>query len=125
MTQWSGFILVKPNLTPYFKPDFFHLDHVRLPSHVNVMVTRAMVVVFTELEIERVCFGHITTVCCPLTESDLYPFGEDVDDSKVQINTEDGNSPYITPPIHFPFMGKLYDRIYVSLSFFSISYIKM
>lgn len=63
----------------------------------------------------RVCFRQITTVCCPLIESVLYPFGEDVGDSKVQINTEDGNSPYITPPIDFPFMEKLYDRIYVSL----------
>lgn len=67
----------------------------------------------------RVCFRHIT-VCCPLIESDLYPYGEDVGDSEVQINTEDGNSPYITPPIDFPFMGKLYDRIYVSLSFLDI-----
>lgn len=70
--------------------------------------------------IVRVCFRHIATVCCPLIESDLYPFGEDVGDSEVQINTEDGNSPYITPPMDFPFMGKLYDRIYVSLSFLDI-----
>lgn len=67
-----------------------------------------------------VCFRHIATVRCLLIESDLYPFGEDVGDSEVQINTEDGNSPYITPPIDFPFMGKLYDRIYVSLSFLDI-----
>lgn len=68
----------------------------------------------------RVCFRHITTVCCPLLESDLYPFGEDVGDSEVQINSEDGNSPYITPPVDFPFMGKLYDRIYVSPSLLDI-----
>ncbi len=30
------------------------------------------------------------------------------------MDTGDGNSPYITPPMGFPFMGKLYDRVYVS-----------
>lgn len=62
-----------------------------------------------------VYFRCIIAVFCPQIESNLYPFGEDVGDSEVQINTEDGNSPYITPPIDFPFMGKLYNRIYVSL----------
>lgn len=60
-------------------------------------------------------FTHITLVFCPLIESNLYPYGEDVGDSEVQINSEDGNSPYVTPPISFPFMGKLFDRIFVSL----------
>ncbi|XP_061646282.1 mucin-4-like [Phyllopteryx taeniolatus] len=30
------------------------------------------------------------------------------------MDTKDGNSPYIKPPIGFPFLGKLYDRIYFS-----------
>lgn len=41
--------------------------------------------------------------------------------------TEDGNSPYITPPTGFPFMGKLYDRVYVSsdaMIYNSTDYIK-
>lgn len=49
------------------------------------------------------------------TESNLFPYGEEVGDKGVKLDTEDGNSPYITPPLGFPFMGKLYDRIYVSL----------
>ncbi|XP_041922108.1 mucin-like protein isoform X4 [Alosa sapidissima] len=48
------------------------------------------------------------------TESDLYPFGEEVGDTGVSITTADGNSPYISPPMGFPFMGKLYDRLYFS-----------
>lgn len=47
-------------------------------------------------------------------ESDLFPFGEEVGDAEVKIDTEDGNSPYITPPLGYPFLGKLYYRIYVS-----------
>ncbi|XP_075903434.1 uncharacterized protein LOC142902350 [Nelusetta ayraudi] len=47
-------------------------------------------------------------------ESNLFPFGEEVGDAEVQIDKEDGNSPYITPPLGFPFLGKLYDRIYFS-----------
>lgn len=50
----------------------------------------------------------------PPIESKLFPFGEEVGDKEVKIDTEDGNSPYITPPMGFPFMGKLYDRIHVS-----------
>ncbi|KAI4888646.1 hypothetical protein NFI96_027076 [Prochilodus magdalenae] len=30
------------------------------------------------------------------------------------MSTADGNSPYITPPVGFPFMGKLYDRLFFS-----------
>ncbi|XP_008274757.1 fibrillin-1 [Stegastes partitus] len=47
-------------------------------------------------------------------EGTLYPYGADASDKKVKIDTEDGNSPYIIPPIGFPFLGKLYDRIYFS-----------
>ncbi|CAG6017969.1 unnamed protein product [Menidia menidia] len=56
------------------------------------------------------------TVCRILsqTESTLYPFGAEAGDKDVVIDTEDGNSPYITPPVGFPFMGKMYNRIYFS-----------
>jgi len=50
----------------------------------------------------------------PPTESTLYPFGAEAGDKEMKIDTEDGNSPYITPPMGFPFMGKMYDRVYVS-----------
>ena len=49
------------------------------------------------------------------TESDLYPFGPVVGDWGVKVAIADGNSPYITPPNGFPFMGKLYDRVFVSV----------
>ncbi|XP_039995969.1 fibrillin-2 isoform X3 [Xiphias gladius] len=57
-----------------------------------------------------------STVCRRMAqkESNLYPFGSEVGDKGVQVDTEDGNSPYITPPMGFPFMGKLYDRVYFS-----------
>ncbi|KAM9727935.1 uncharacterized protein ACNS7B_018224 isoform 2-T2 [Menidia menidia] len=48
------------------------------------------------------------------SESTLYPFGAEAGDKDVVIDTEDGNSPYITPPVGFPFMGKMYNRIYFS-----------
>ncbi|XP_061913861.1 mucin-like protein [Entelurus aequoreus] len=48
------------------------------------------------------------------SESNIYPFGAEVGDTRINMDTEDGNSPYIKPPIGFPFMGKLYDRIYFS-----------
>ncbi|XP_062320510.1 mucin-like protein [Osmerus eperlanus] len=48
------------------------------------------------------------------SESDLYPFGPEVGDWGVKVAIADGNSPYITPPIGFPFMGKLYDRVFFS-----------
>ncbi|XP_071235670.1 fibrillin-1 [Salvelinus alpinus] len=55
------------------------------------------------------------TVCTELAkESDLYPFGDEVGDIGVWLDTKDGNSPYITPPLGFPFIGKLYDRVYFS-----------
>ncbi|KAG7229887.1 hypothetical protein INR49_009604 [Caranx melampygus] len=47
-------------------------------------------------------------------ESNLLPFGAEVGDKGVKVDTQDGNSPYITPPMGFPFMGKLYDRVYFS-----------
>ncbi|KAM8858714.1 uncharacterized protein AB9W97_019143 [Spinachia spinachia] len=48
------------------------------------------------------------------SESSLYPFGPKVGDKGLRIDAEDGNSPYITPPMGLPFMGKLYDRVYFS-----------
>ncbi|KAK5882024.1 hypothetical protein CesoFtcFv8_020658 [Champsocephalus esox] len=48
------------------------------------------------------------------SESSLYPFGDEVGDKGVNMDSADGNSPYITPPIGFPFMGKLYYRVYFS-----------
>lgn len=56
---------------------------------------------------------HLIVYAIPL-ESNLYPFGAEVGDKGIKMDTEDGNSPYITPPMGFPFMGKLYDRVYVS-----------
>ncbi|XP_057703561.1 fibrillin-3 [Corythoichthys intestinalis] len=55
-------------------------------------------------------------VVCNIThnESILYPFGAEVGDRQIHMDTKDGNSPYILPPIGFPFMGKLCDRIYFS-----------
>jgi len=49
------------------------------------------------------------------TESYLYPFGEEVGDAALPITVADGNSPYITPPAGFPFMGRLYERLFVSM----------
>ncbi|XP_034537476.1 mucin-like protein [Notolabrus celidotus] len=48
------------------------------------------------------------------SESILYPFGAEVGDKGVKIDVEDGNSPYINPPMGFPFLGKLYERVYFS-----------
>ncbi|XDV50742.1 hypothetical protein PO909_019757, partial [Leuciscus waleckii] len=50
----------------------------------------------------------------PQMESYLYPFGEEVGDAELPITVADGNSPYITPPAGFPFMGKLYERLFFS-----------
>ncbi|KAF3708555.1 Fibrillin-2 Fibrillin-2 C-terminal peptide [Channa argus] len=47
-------------------------------------------------------------------ESTLYPFGAEVGDKAVKMDSEDGNSPYITPPMGFPFKGKMYERVYFS-----------
>lgn len=55
------------------------------------------------------------------TESQLFPFGSEVGDDLVDINSEDGNSPYITPPMGFPFIGKLYSRVFVSKRSHSIN----
>lgn len=59
-------------------------------------------------------FYCLTFFVHPSKESNLFPFGEEAGDAEVKIDTEDGNSPYITLPLGFPFLGKLYYRIYVS-----------
>ncbi|XP_067277091.1 uncharacterized protein si:ch73-105b23.6 [Pseudorasbora parva] len=48
------------------------------------------------------------------SESSLYPFGKEAGDAELPITVADGNSPYIIPPAGFPFMGKLYDRLFFS-----------
>ncbi|XP_054885376.1 mucin-like protein [Poeciliopsis prolifica] len=48
------------------------------------------------------------------SESSLYPYGAEAGDREVKIETEDGNSPYIAPPAGFPFMGKLFHRVFFS-----------
>ncbi|XP_039639005.1 mucin-like protein [Perca fluviatilis] len=60
------------------------------------------------------CLGGFTGNGKNCSESNLYPFGAEVGDKGVKMDTEDGNSPYITPPMGFLFMGKLYDRVYFS-----------
>ncbi|XP_017318641.1 fibrillin-2 isoform X1 [Ictalurus punctatus] len=47
-------------------------------------------------------------------ENVLYPWGLEVGDVRLPLSTADGNSPYITPPVGFPFMGKLYERLFFS-----------
>ncbi|XP_064173635.1 fibrillin-2 isoform X2 [Anguilla rostrata] len=56
------------------------------------------------------------TLCHLLTrkESELYPFGKEVGDGHVKASGADTNSPYITPPMGFPLLGKMYDRLYFS-----------
>lgn len=58
---------------------------------------------------------HRLTDCVSPLESDLYPYGDETGDVGVEVDVADGNSPYITPPMGFPFMGKLYHRVYVSI----------
>ncbi|XP_016355982.1 mucin-like protein [Sinocyclocheilus anshuiensis] len=48
------------------------------------------------------------------SESDLYPFGEEAGDAGLPKTEADGNSPYISPPAGFPFMGKIYERLFFS-----------
>ncbi|XP_042592312.1 fibrillin-3-like [Cyprinus carpio] len=48
------------------------------------------------------------------SESDLYPFGEEASDAGLPKTEADGSSPYITPPAGFPFMGKIYERLFFS-----------
>ncbi|XP_049927762.1 mucin-like protein [Epinephelus moara] len=48
------------------------------------------------------------------SESSLYPFGAEVGDTDIKMDTEDGNSPFITLPMRFPFLEKSYARIYFS-----------
>ncbi|XP_069036121.1 uncharacterized protein [Lepisosteus oculatus] len=47
-------------------------------------------------------------------ESVLYPYGETVGDRTVQAAGADVTSPYIVPPMGFPFLGSLWDRLYFS-----------
>ncbi|CAJ1066921.1 fibrillin-1 [Xyrichtys novacula] len=63
------------------------------------------------------CSCPQTSTMCRMmiqNESNVYPFGAEVGDAAVQVDAEDGNSPYINPPMGFPFLGKLYDRVYFS-----------
>ncbi|XP_055358339.1 mucin-like protein isoform X2 [Betta splendens] len=48
------------------------------------------------------------------SESSLFPYGAEPGDAEIKMSSADGNSPYITPSMGFPFLGKLYDRIYFS-----------
>ncbi|XP_043991780.1 mucin-like protein [Gambusia affinis] len=48
------------------------------------------------------------------SEGSLFPYGAEAGDKEVKIEAEDGNSPYIAPKAGFPFMGKLYDRVFFS-----------
>ncbi|KAI5108251.1 fibrillin-2 isoform X1, partial [Silurus meridionalis] len=48
------------------------------------------------------------------TENVLYPFGLEVGDVRLSMLTADGNSPYIISPKGFPFMGRVYERIFFS-----------
>lgn len=77
-----------------------------LASNLFSLVGENIIELFLVLPLNNLC-------ACP-TESNLYPFGAEVGDKGVKVDTEDGNSPYITPPMGFPFMGKSYDRLYVS-----------
>ncbi|XP_037829284.1 fibrillin-3 isoform X2 [Kryptolebias marmoratus] len=54
-----------------------------------------------------------SSVCSSLTQTEgtLYPYGADTADKEVKMDSEDGSSPYISPPMGFPFLGKSYDRI--------------
>ncbi|XP_078016684.1 uncharacterized protein LOC117248622 [Epinephelus lanceolatus] len=54
-----------------------------------------------------------STVCRMITqkESSLYPFGAEVGDTDIKMDTKDGNSPFITLPMRFPFLEKSYARI--------------
>ncbi|XP_055025536.2 uncharacterized protein [Misgurnus anguillicaudatus] len=61
-----------------------------------------------------ICLNGFTGDGKNCSESVLYPFGEEVGDAGLPITAADGNSPYITPPTGFPFMGKLYDRLFFS-----------
>ncbi|XP_069464521.1 fibrillin-2-like isoform X1 [Ambystoma mexicanum] len=47
-------------------------------------------------------------------ESLLYPFGITVGDSKMIVNSSDANSPFIAPPMGFPFLGTTKDALYFS-----------
>ncbi|XP_034040284.1 fibrillin-2 [Thalassophryne amazonica] len=57
-----------------------------------------------------------STMCreMDLNESTLFPFGSEVGDKAVKVDTEDGNSPYISPSMGIPVFGKLHDRVYFS-----------
>lgn len=58
-------------------------------------------------------------------ENVLYPWGLEVGDVRLPLSTADGNSPYITPPVGFPFMGKFYERLFVSRQVLKVTFIEI
>ncbi|GAA6110454.1 mucin-like protein [Tachysurus ichikawai] len=60
------------------------------------------------------CLNGFTGNGKSCSENVLYPFGLEVGDMRVPISTADGHSPYITPPVGFSFMGKVYERLFFS-----------
>ncbi|XP_058241182.1 mucin-like protein [Hemibagrus wyckioides] len=60
------------------------------------------------------CLSGFTGNGKSCTENVLYPFGLEVGDMRVPISTADGHSPYITLPVGFSFMGKVYERLFFS-----------
>ncbi|XP_029031266.3 fibrillin-2 isoform X1 [Betta splendens] len=63
------------------------------------------------------CSCHENNTMCRTVarkESSLFPYGAEPGDAEIKMSSADGNSPYITPSMGFPFLGKLYDRIYFS-----------
>ncbi|XP_037829285.1 mucin-like protein isoform X3 [Kryptolebias marmoratus] len=57
------------------------------------------------------CFSGFAGDGKNCSEGTLYPYGADTADKEVKMDSEDGSSPYISPPMGFPFLGKSYDRI--------------
>ncbi|XP_068089568.1 mucin-like protein [Hyperolius riggenbachi] len=47
-------------------------------------------------------------------KSTLYPYGGEVGDMKINATGKDINSPYIQPPMGFPFLGNTYPKLYFS-----------
>ncbi|XP_043552698.1 fibrillin-2 [Chiloscyllium plagiosum] len=62
------------------------------------------------------CICSSNDTCDPqiANESVLYLHGEPVGDLKVSASGADVNSPFIVPPMGFPFLGSIWDRIYFS-----------
>lgn len=48
------------------------------------------------------------------TEGILYLHGEAVGDIRISAADADVNSPFIVPPMGFPFLDSVWDRLYVS-----------